>query len=334
LLTSDEEALNTRQSEVQQEYRRLSLLTLLLKTLFGIFTKNGNQRVKLLRVLSINQWLKNILIFIPAIFATVVWDQELILQLVLAFLGFSLIASAVYVHNDITDKNFDAQHPEKKKRSIASGEISVNNARIMQFTLIIIGATLLFLISNKVFFLGLAYLIINILYSQVLKQVPLVDLIPIISGYFIRLLIGENIADAPLSIWILLMVGLLACYLVLMKRQGDVLLFQTTGVKHRKTVTFYSKMNLSITTMILIHSITLVFAAYIHFVFSNYPDKFSYLPYLTIPLTYAAIFSYHLRAQKRIQKDPISILLRNPWSMLFVGASFILLVITLYPIIE
>lgn len=288
--------------------------------------------MKLLRALSINQWLKNILIFIPAIFATVVWSQELILQLVLAFLGFSLIASAVYVHNDITDKKLDAQHPEKKKRSIASGEISVSNARILQLLLIAMGAGILFLISNKVFILGITYLIINLLYSQILKQVPLVDLIPIVSGYFIRLLIGEDIAHAPLSIWILLMVGLLAIYLVLMKRQGDVQLFQTSGVEHRKTVAFYSKMNLPLTTMILIHAITLVFAAYIHFVFSNYPDTFSYLPYLTIPLTYAAIFSYHLSAQKRIQKDPISILLRNPWSLLFVGISFIMLIVTLYPI--
>ncbi|XOV69293.1 MAG: UbiA family prenyltransferase [Fluviicola sp.] len=288
--------------------------------------------MKFLRVLSINQWLKNILIFIPAVFATVAWNTDLILELTLAFFGFSLIASAVYVHNDITDKKLDAQHPEKKKRSIASGEISVYNARILQLTLIVTGTALLFLISNKAFILGVAYLIINLLYSQVLKQIPLIDLIPIISGYFIRLLIGEEIANAPLSIWILIMVGLLATYLVLMKRQGDVQLFQSSGVEHRKTVVFYSKMHLPVVTLTLIHAIILVYAAYIHFVFSKYPDTFSYLPYLTIPLCYVAIFSYHIRAQKRIQKDPISTLLTNFWSLLFVGISFLLLVVTLYPV--
>jgi 4-hydroxybenzoate polyprenyltransferase len=278
-----------------------------------------------------NQWLKNLLLFIPAIFATVAWDVSLLIHLISAFFGFSLIASAVYIHNDITDKAYDAQHPEKKKRSIASGEISIKEARILQFTLIGFGCALLFLISPYVMSLGIAYLIINLLYSQFLKQIPLVDLIPIISGYFIRLLIGEFIADAPLSIWVLLMVGLLALYLVLMKRQGDVLLFQKTEILHRKTVPFYAKMNLPLTSLVLIHAITLVFAAYIHFVFVLYPSEFSYIPYLTIPLTYAAIFSYHLRAQKHIQKDPISVLLHNPWSLLFVGISFILLIITLYP---
>jgi len=289
--------------------------------------------VKLLRTLSISQWLKNLLIFIPAIFATVAWNLEILLTLVLAFLGFSFIASAVYINNDITDKKYDAQHPEKKKRSIASGAVSIQNARILQFSLIAIGSGILFLITTKVFILGITYLIINLIYSQFLKQVPLVDLIPIISGYFIRLLIGENIADAPLSIWVLLMVGLLALYLVLMKRQGDVILFQTTGVQHRKTVPFYSKMNLPVTTMILIHAITLVFGAYIHFVFVRYPEEFSTIPYYTIPLTYAALFAYHRSAQKQIQKDPISILLRNTWSLLFAGISFIMLIITLYPIL-
>ncbi len=289
--------------------------------------------MKFLRALSSNQWLKNFLIFIPAIFATVAWDLALIVQLSSAFFAFSFIASAVYIHNDITDKPLDAQHPEKKKRSIASGEISIRHARILQFTLILIGCGVLFTISLQLLILGAIYLIINLLYSQFLKQIPLIDLIPIISGYFIRLLIGESIADAPLSIWILLMVGLLATYLVLMKRQGDVLLFEKTGVLHRKTVPFYAKINLPVTTLVLIHAITLVFAAYIHFVFSQYPETFTYLPYLTIPLTYAALFSYHIRAQKQIQKDPISILLRNVWSLILVGASFILLIITLYPVL-
>lgn len=289
--------------------------------------------MKFLRVLSLNQWLKNLLLFIPAIFATVAWDVSLFIHLIAAFFGFSLIASAVYIHNDITDKKYDAQHPEKKKRSIASGEISIKEARIVQFALIGFGCMILILISPYVMSLGITYLIINLLYSQFLKQIPLVDLIPIISGYFIRLLVGAYIASAPLSIWVLLMVGLLALYLVLMKRQGDVLLFHKTEILHRKTVPFYAKTNLSLTTMILIHAITLVFAAYIHFIFVLYPLEFSYIPYLTIPLTYAAIFSYHLRAKKHIQKDPISVLLRNPWSLILVGISFILLIITLYPIV-
>lgn len=248
----------------------------------------------------------------------------------MAFFGFSLIASAVYVHNDITDRAFDAQHPEKKKRSIAAGVISIQRARILQLTLIITGGILLSMISWKVFLLGAAYLIINLLYSQVLKQIPLIDLIPIISGYFIRLLIGEDIAHAPLSIWVLVVVGLLATYLVLMKRQGDVTIYQATGVLHRKTVPFYAKMNLPLITQILVHVIALVFAAYIHFVFVHYSSTSGYLPYVAIPIAYLAILSYHRKAAQEIQKDPITVLLKNPSSFILAAISFVLLLVTLY----
>ena len=289
--------------------------------------------MKFLRALSIHQWLKNFLLFIPATFASVAWDIKLLLQLSVAFLGFSLVASAVYLHNDITDKKFDQQHPEKKKRSIASGNISIQDARILQFSLIASGLSTLLLISLQSMLYGLLYLLTNFLYTQYLKQIPLVDILPIIVGYFIRLLIGASIANAPLSIWVLIMVGLLATYLVLMKRTGDVEIYRKKGVAHRKTVPFYAKMNLSFVTQLLIHTISIVFAAYIHFVFVQYLDDFSYLPYFTIPFAYIAILSYHTRALKEIQQDPISILLHNYWSLVLVGISFVLLIITLYPIL-
>mgnify|MGYP007025780749 FL=1 len=127
------------------------------------------------------------------------------------------------------------------------------------------------------------------------------------------------------------MVGVLATYLVLIKRYSDVKLFENTGIKYRKTVTFYSKLKLQTTTLFLIHLIVLIYAAYIHFVFSQYPESFTLLPYFTIPLTYIAIITYHFKAIKNLQKDPISILIRNFWSVLLLLISFIILIITLYP---
>lgn len=286
--------------------------------------------MKLIKAISPVQWLKNGLIFIPAIFATVHWNSELIIQLCLAFWGFSLIASSVYIHNDLKDKDSDQKHPEKKKRAIASEEISRQDARVIQLILLTVGLATLFLISGQVAILGLSYVIINLIYSEFLKQIALVDLLCILSGYYIRLLIGQNIADAPLSMWIILMVGALAIYLVLMKRFSDVKLFESSGIEHRKTVKFYAKLKLRSTTFILIHLIVLIYAAYIHFVFSNYSKAFPIVPYLTIPLAFGAIILYHLKALKNSQKDPISILIRNFWSVLLLVISFIILIIILY----
>ncbi len=287
--------------------------------------------MKLIKTISPIQWLKNGLIFIPAIFAAVTWNATLMLQLLLAFWGFSLIASSVCIHNDLRDKDSDQKHPEKKNRAIASNEIAHLDARVIQLIFLTVGLTTLFLISGSIAVFGACYVTINLIYSEFLKQIALIDLLCILSGYYIRLLIGQEIADAPLSLWIILMVGVLATYLVLIKRYSDVKLFENTGIKYRKTVTFYSKLKLQTTTLFLIHLIVLIYAAYIHFVFSQYPESFTLLPYFTIPLTYIAIITYHFKAIKNLQKDPISILIRNFWSVLLLLISFIILIITLYP---
>jgi 4-hydroxybenzoate polyprenyltransferase len=287
--------------------------------------------VKFIQVLAPKQWLKNLLLFIPAIFARVSWNIHLLTELFTAFIGFSIIASAVYIHNDITDKTYDQKHPEKKKRSIASGAISNTHARVMQFILITIGLLTLWWTSLEVMLLGVAYLAVNLVYSQLLKHIPLIDLLPILFGYFIRLLIGATIAAVPLSIWVIAMVGLLALYLVLMKRQGDVDLFRKSNIELRKTVAFYNTLNLPLITAVLIHLIPLVYAAYIHFVFRNYTQNWHLLPYATIPLIYIAILNYHKRSKKQVHQDPLSTLLQNTQSLLLILFSFTILLIALYP---
>lgn len=286
--------------------------------------------MKFLRSLSITQWLKNSLIFIPAVFAAVDWNLKLAVELSLAFIGFSLIASAVYINNDLADRDSDQKHPEKKKRALASGAISTKLARRLALIFMVCGLAGLFFISPKTAGYGVLYVCVNWSYSFILKTIPLLDLLCILSGYLIRLLIGQEIAYAPLSPWILGFVGLLAIYLVLMKRRGDVQLFETTGILHRKTVPFYAKMKLPLVTLILAHVLVIFFAAYIHFVFVHYSTASKLLPYATIPLTYLAIFWYHRNAQKNIQKDPIAILLRNYWSLSLLFVSFAILILNLY----
>lgn len=286
-----------------------------------------------LRTLYTTQWLKNGLIFIPAVFAAVTWDIQLIVELILVFLSFSLVASSVYIHNDIADIESDKQHPRKQLRPIASGQISIENARLLQVALISAGIGMLVLVSWITAILALAYLVINFLYSAGLKQVAPIDLIFILSGYFIRLLIGQEIADAPLSIWVLVTAALLAMYLVLIKRYGDVIIYKSTGVLHRKTVPFYSKIAPKTTSTALAHAIAIVYGCYIHFVFAHYPEAFTYLPYLSIPLVYIAILLFHKEALKQPQRDPLVLLLKNTWSFLLVIISFGFLIATLYPIL-
>lgn len=286
-----------------------------------------------LKILSAKQWLKNSLILIPGIFAAITWTSEIMIHLLIALIGFSLVTSAVYIQNDLKDRQADRQHPEKKHRAIASEMVSVQNARIIQLTIGTLGIAALFYISPIVGMLGATYVVINFLYSEFLKQIPLVDLLCILSGYFIRLMIGQEIANVHLSVWILMMVGILAIYLVLMKRYGDVLIYKETGIVHRATVIFYSKIPIKEITTVLIHTAGIFFGFYIHIVFSKYPETFTFLPYLAVPFAYGAIVVYHYKALNKAQKDPITILTKSIWSLSFLLISFLILIITLYPVV-
>lgn len=299
----------------------------------SIFSIKHYRMNNYLRTLSTTQWLKNGLIFIPAVFAAVTWDARLIVELVLAFLSFSFVASAVYIHNDISDIEADRKHPRKQFRPIASGKISIAHARILQFALLSAGIGSLFLISWFVALLAVIYVVVNLLYSSGLKQVAPIDMLFILSGYYIRLLIGQEIAHAPLSSWVLVTAGLLATYLVLIKRYGDVELYKSTGVLHRKTVPFYAKIAPKITSTVLANLIAIVYGCYIHFVFARYPGHFSYLPYVTIPLVYIAILLFHRKALQEPQRDPLVLLLKNTPSFLLAVVSFGFLIATLYPVV-
>lgn len=284
----------------------------------------------LFKALSSTQWLKNGLIFIPAIFAAVDWNTVLTIQLALAFWGFSLLASAVYINNDLLDKASDQLHPEKKKRAIASEAISRTRAFMLLLIFVVVGLATLFFIGFKIALLGGAYLVINAAYSSIFKKIPIIDILCILSGYFIRLLIGQDIANAPLSPWIIGFVALLALYLILLKRQGDVQQFLSNGTAHRTTVQFYAQLALPKTTFILTQLIALFFGAYIYFVFAEYPMAIPWLPYLTIPLAYLALLSYHRSAIRNIQKDPMQLLFRNYWSLGLGFVCFVLLIISRY----
>lgn len=289
--------------------------------------------MKIYKAFSFRQWLKNTLIFIPAIFAISEWDMTLVVDLFTGFLGFSLIASAVYLNNDLKDLLSDQQHPEKKKRALASRSISTQQARIIIVFSLITGGIFLGTTGIYALLAGLAYLLINILYTFLLKKIPLLDLISIISGYYIRLIIGQEIANATLSNWIITMVSLIALYLAIVKRYGDVKLYKKTGIMHRRTVKFYAQIPIKLISWILAIFILVFYTLYLHFVFTGYLEKGNHLHFITILPVGLALTRYHLIALKEAQRDPISILIKDIPTLVLVCLSFGLLILTLYGIL-
>ena len=146
--------------------------------------------IKLMRP---KHYLKNGLILAPLFFSKEINILNKIIDVLFAFLAFSLISSTIYIINDTMDAEKDRQHPKKCKRPIASGQISKKNAIIFSIFLFILSLTFHYFGNrNKLFSISTIYLIsyffINLSYSLGLKNKPILDLVLLSAGFLLRVL--------------------------------------------------------------------------------------------------------------------------------------------------
>ena len=180
---------------------------------------------KYLRLFRIKHYLKNFLIFLPLFFSSNLLNIEMFVKTLLGFFIFCLLASSVYIFNDIIDIEQDKKHPKKKFRPIAAGEISKLKAKIIFVTiiiLIIIAVSILWyfkIYNSKVILKSsiilLLYFIINILYSKFLKHIPIIDIITLAFGFILRVIYGGIIISVNISSWMFLTVLTISLYMAL-----------------------------------------------------------------------------------------------------------------------
>lgn len=223
--------------------------------------------IKYLKLLRTHQWIKNFFIFAPIFFSFKFGDIEAITNAFYAFVGFSFIASSIYIINDWKDVELDRQHPSKKNRPLASNTISIKNAFIVCVFLIFIGFSIyLFILKNYTATLLLGfYFILNICYCFKLKQLSIIDVTIVAIGFVIRLFIGSIITGIGLSHWIIILTFLLALLLVIGKRRNDVVIFTETGQELRKSITGY---NLEFLNTMVITIVTIIIFSYIMYTIS------------------------------------------------------------------
>ncbi|KRL26194.1 phosphoribose diphosphate decaprenyl-phosphate phosphoribosyltransferase family protein [Limosilactobacillus frumenti DSM 13145] len=187
-------------------------------------------------------WVKNLLIFVPLFFSGRLFTSNKITDLIIAFLAFSLIASSVYVLNDIKDADKDRLHPKKKYRPIASGHISKAHALMLWALLIVISICLMALLVRVIdsFYAALSlpivYMLINVLYSNGLKNVPLLDVAIIAAGFVIRLYYGAVVCGILISDSLLLTVISASFFLGFGKRRNEL----KKGTSTRKVLQAYN----------------------------------------------------------------------------------------------
>ncbi|MCK5854338.1 MAG: decaprenyl-phosphate phosphoribosyltransferase [Sulfurovaceae bacterium] len=216
----------------------------------------------LIKLMRPHHYIKNIFIFIPLFFALKITDTGLVINAFIAFLAFSLAASSVYILNDYFDIDADKEHPKKKFRPLASGELSRQEAIFLMVALFSTSIALICLVSLSASFILLFYVGMNIAYSLHLKHIAILDVTIIAIGFVLRLFMGSVVTGIALSHWIVIMTFLLALFMALAKRRDDVLIYQNTGKKMRKVVDGYNLQFLDIAMAIMASVVIIAYLMY------------------------------------------------------------------------
>jgi len=193
-----------------------------------------------LRALRPRQWTKNLAVFAPLLFARRVFDGEAALRELLAFVAFCFLSSGTYVFNDWMDREEDRLHPEKKLRPIAAHEIRARTVLLLIVLCWAAGLDLGSMLGWKFAVLGGSYLVLQIAYAFVLKQMVVLDVLSIAAGFVLRVLAGAVAIDVPVSGWLFLCALLLALFLGLAKRRQELVSLKEAATGHRKALGEYS----------------------------------------------------------------------------------------------
>jgi decaprenyl-phosphate phosphoribosyltransferase len=175
----------------------------------------------IIQLLRPRHWIKNLFVLAPLIFSGRFTLESARLLALFGTLMFCVAASMVYILNDLADRESDALHPAKRlTRPLASGAVSVNAARAV---LVILAAMLLAAsaVSVPLVIVLIAYIILNLLYSNWLKRIPVVDIFCVAAGFVLRVYAGAVVIDVPLSSWMLVTTLAIALYLAAIKRRDE-----------------------------------------------------------------------------------------------------------------
>ena len=261
---------------------------------------------KYLQLIRVKHWIKNILIFIPIVCSGTINNVNVITCFG-GFFAFSFASSFVYIINDINDIEKDKQHPRKKNRPLPSGRVKKSTAIVLatlMFILSIIINTVINdnIIINKSLYFLISYVLINICYSFGLKNIAIVDIVLLASGFVIRIYYGASIVDVLVSNWLFLTIMSASLFLGLGKRKKELINSKNARkVLQQYNEAFLDKFQyLSLCLTIVFYSLWAI------------EQSAKYL-YLTIPLFIVIFMVYQLNIEKNDEGDPTTIFYQDKY---------------------
>jgi len=256
------------------------------------------------------QWVKNLFVFAGLIFAQRLFSPAAWLALA-AFAIFCGLSGAIYLFNDVADRERDRLDPRKRMRPIAAGRLAVGVAIGTGVVLVMGGLVLAALLSRAFFLTAFAYVILLIAYSAWLKHIVIVDVLVVAGGFVLRAVAGAVVIGVEMSGWLLICTILLALFLALGKRRYEYLALDQDAVRHRPILAEYSPALLD--QMIAVVTASTVTAYALYTMSPETVAKFHtrWLP-ATLPFVLYGIFRYlYLVYQRRLGGNPSELLLSD-----------------------
>jgi 4-hydroxybenzoate polyprenyltransferase len=274
-------------------------------------TRGQSTPALLLASLRPEQWTKNLLVLAGVVFGGRLLEPSAVAIAMVAFVVFCALSGAVYLFNDVADREADQRHPLKRERPIASGQLAVTTAVAAGVGLGAIGAVMAFSIGTTFGIVAVTYLASLVLYSLALKHVVIVDVLMIAGGFVLRAVGGAVAVDVPIGHWLLVCTTLLALFLALSKRRHELVLLADGATDHRRILEEYSPYLLDQMIGVVTSSTLIAYTVY-----ATSPDTASRLGTgqlgLTIPFVLYGIFRYlYLVHQKRGGGSPAAMLLTD-----------------------
>jgi len=256
------------------------------------------------------QWVKNLfvfggVVFSERLFTPAVWTAAA------AFVIFCALSGAVYLLNDVADRDKDRQHPDKCRRPIAAGRLSVSAAVMAAMVLIVIGLGAAAWLSRPFALAALAYVTLLSAYSAWLKHMVIVDVLAVALGFVLRAAAGALVIGAAISSWLLICTILLALFLALGKRRNEALALQADADRHRPILAEYSPAFLDQMISVVTASTVTAYALY-----TMSPETVArfHTPLLpaTLPFVLYGIFRYlYLLYHRKLGGNPTDMVLHD-----------------------
>jgi len=268
-----------------------------------------------------HEWIKNVLVFAGLLFSGKMNQSHEWVMAILTFVSFCLISSAGYFVNDLIDVDLDRQHPKKRFRPLAAGELSETAAKVIAPSLAVIAIAIAFAAVNwEVGLMVVGYGIAQVAYSVGLKQIVIVDVMTLVGLFVLRVAAGASAVDAHASEWLILCTGMGAAFLGFTKRRQEAVSELHQGTSSRPVLEHYSLPFLDQMVSLVTTGTVISYAIYT----VNSPLIGSQMM-LTIPPVAYMIFRYLYLIYDRSDDRSTAAIVSEDKGMIIAGASFVVI---------